>query len=80
MTPPSISIEASFDCTQRQLVTDIAWKIYARLGCKAPAPTEEPDYFWKSQHPTEKAVLAAAEEIFELFWGDSPDYSDEDED
>lgn len=36
-------------------------------------------YFFESQHPMEQAALAAAEDIFEIFWGDIPDYDDEDE-
>lgn len=69
-------IEADFDCTQRELVQDIARLIYSTHGYQLP---EDLMYLWRSQHPTEIGVLAIAEEIFELFYGDSPDYSDEEE-
>ena len=71
-----MEIKADFDCTQRELVQDIARLIYRSHGGTLP---EELMYLWKSQHPTERSVLAVAEEIFELFYGDSPDYSDEEE-
>lgn len=72
----TVTINTQFDCTQRELVVDIATLIYRYMGYKAP---ERLSYFYESQHPTEKAVLAAAEEIFEMFAGDSPSYDDEEE-
>lgn len=74
-----LKIDTQLDCTQRELVADIAWSIYNHLGYKAPLPLENPMYFFESQHPTERAVLAAAEDVFETFWGDSPDYDDEED-
>ena len=70
----AVSVEQQFDCTQRELILDIAAAIYATHGGKLP---EDPLTLWDSQHPTERAILIAAENIFEMFWGDSPDYSDE---
>ena len=67
----TVTINQSFDCTQRELVVDIARAIYATHGFRLP---EEINYLFKSQHPTEKYVLAAAEEIF---YGDSPSYDDD---
>lgn len=70
----TVTISQRFDCTQRELVIDIARIIYSSHGCKLP---EDSLYLWRSQHPTEKGVLAMAEEIFELFYGDSPEYIDD---
>jgi hypothetical protein len=75
-TPPSTSFNASFDCTQREIVVDIATLIYRTHGYEIK--DKPPEYLFQSQHPTERACLAAAEEIFEMFAGDSPDYSDDD--
>jgi hypothetical protein len=69
----AININQSFDCSQKELVTDIARIIYEKQGYTLP---NDPDYLWRSIHPTEKKVLRAAEEIFELFFGDSPEYED----
>jgi hypothetical protein len=71
----SMKIEQYFDCTQRELVVDIAGVIYRMQGCVLP----ENDllYLWKSQHPTEQAILSVAERIFAMFHGDEPDYSDD---
>ena len=78
MKKPSINFKASFDCTQRQIVVDIATTIYRSHGYEIK---DKPiGYLFESQHPTERAVLAAAEEIFELFAGDSPSYDDDDDD
>lgn len=71
-----MKIEQHFDCTQREAVLDIARIIYKTHGGTLP---EDPMYLFDSQHPTEQSVLYAAEQIFELFWGDSPDYDDEEE-
>ncbi|WP_446871199.1 hypothetical protein [Phormidesmis sp. 146-12] len=67
-------IRAQFDCTQRELVVDIARLVYASHGYQLP---QDLMYLWRSQHPTEQGVLAVSEQIFEMFYGDSPDYSDE---
>ena len=72
-----LQIQSQFDCTQRELVIDIARIIYRTHGGEMPP---DPTYLWRSQHSTEKGCLAAAEIIFEMFWGDSPTYQDEDED
>ena len=75
MKEKSISIEQHFDCSQREIVIDIARIIYRRQGFDI---SEMPlMYLYESEHPQEKAILAMAEEIFSLFWGDSPDYDDE---
>ena len=68
---------AQFDCSQREIVVDIANKIYRMMGYDAKQYGLM--YFFESQHPTERAVLATAEDIFEMFWGDIPDYDDENE-
>lgn len=68
----TVEIHFTTDCTQQELVHDLACIIYRRLGYVAP---QNVDYFLKSQHPTEIAVLAAAEDIFELLTADRPDYA-----
>lgn len=78
-TKKSITIgPVTYDCTQREVVVDIANRIYKMMG----HDTKQRGlmYFFESQHPTEKAVLATAEDIFEIFWGDIPDYDDEEDD
>ena len=76
---PSITIgPTTYDCTQRGIVVDIANRIYEAMGHNARKYGVM--YFFESQHPQEQAALAAAEDIFEIFWGDSPDYDDEDDD
>ncbi|NEZ62260.1 hypothetical protein D0962_05630 [Leptolyngbyaceae cyanobacterium CCMR0082] len=72
-----ITIENTYPCTQREMVVRIANRIYQAMDCNASG--QDPMYFYDSQHPTERAILAAAEEIFGMFWGDSPDYDDEDD-
>lgn len=62
------------DCTQREFVTDLAKTIYRGLGYIAP---DKPDYFFDSQHPTEIAILAIAETIFEQLTGDTHSYDDD---
>jgi len=76
-----MKITAEFDCTQKELVNDIAAIIYTSQGYGKAAEiiTANPDYLFDSQHPAERSALAAAEQIFELFYGDSPDYSDDEE-
>jgi hypothetical protein len=75
----TVTINASFDVTQREFIADIAWATYKQLGYTAPAPTEDLDYFFRSQHPQEQAMVAIAEEIFEMLTGDSPSYDDDPE-
>ena len=72
-----VRIEADFDVTLRQIVIDIARLIYRTHG--AELPVNDPMYLWRSQHPTEQAVRYTAERIFEMFWGDEPDYDDEED-
>lgn len=56
-----IKIEQHFDCTQKEFVEDLIRIICGKLGHKLP---EDPDYLFRSLHPTERAALHAAEEIF----------------
>jgi hypothetical protein len=70
-----VKIDQEFDCTQREIVIDIARLVYRSHGCELPG--NDRLYLWRSQHPTEQAVLYTAEVIFELFHGDEPDYSDD---
>jgi hypothetical protein len=72
----TITMYSQFDCTQRELVINIAKLVYRTQGCILPA---DPLYLWKSQHPTEQGVLHVAEAIFEMFYGDSPEYIDDPE-
>ena len=72
----TVSINTSFDCTQRELVINIARRVYDSMGYTLP---ENPEYLWSTQHPTEISVRIIAEEIFGMFAGDSPSYEDEDE-
>ena len=74
-----LKIRQSLDCTQRELVFDIAAKIYQAMGYKVLDVEDRLYYFERSQHPQEQAAWSAAQEIFEMFWGDSPDFSDEDD-
>ena len=73
----AVNIKSSFDCSQREVVVDIANIIYRSQGYDISG--KPLDYLFKSQHPQEQAVLTAAEAIYELLAGDSPDYDDEDE-
>lgn len=72
----TVTINQQFDCTQTELVLDIARLIYRAEGYVLPS---DPEYLFRSQHPAEQRVLAVAEEIFELFYGDSPDYGSDGE-
>jgi hypothetical protein len=73
-----MKIDHEFDCTQREIVIDIASIVYRSHG--GELPLDDPLYLWRSQHPTEQNVLYTAEQIFELFHGDEPDYSDDPDD
>lgn len=61
--------------TQREIVHAIAKLIYRTHDATLP---DDLYYLERSQHPTERAVLRAAEAIFEIFVGDSPDYASND--
>lgn len=74
---PTFTLSTEFYCSQREFIADIAFLIYQNLGYTAPTPKENVMYFFESQHPTEKACLNAAEQIFERLWDDWPDYDDE---
>jgi hypothetical protein len=74
-----MQIEFQTDATVREFIADLAWTIYRGMGYTAPAPTANLMYFFESQHPQEKACVWAAEEIFEILTGDSPEYLDEGE-
>jgi hypothetical protein len=71
-----MQVNQQFDCTQRELVIDIARTIYKMHGCNLP---QDQLYLWRSQHPLEQGILSVSEAIFEMFYGDSPDYSDDPE-
>lgn len=66
-----------FDCTQREVVFDIAAEIYRAMGYEVPDVDERLHYLERSQHPQERAAWATAESIYEVFMGDSPDYGDD---
>jgi hypothetical protein len=68
-------ISTDTDLTQRETVREIARIIYRNLGYVLPM--ENILYLWESKHPTEKAVLKSALDIFEMMTGDYPDYEDE---
>jgi hypothetical protein len=72
-------IEFETGQTQRQVVESLARLIYGNLGYTIgdDAPIT---YLWESRHPTERMVLSLAEQILEVFAGDSPDYSDDSDD
>ena len=63
------------DCTQKEFIAGLARTIYRGLGYVSPA--DKPEYFFRSQHPTERACLAIAETIFEQLTGDTPSYDDD---
>jgi len=67
---PSITL----DCTQQQVVQDIATIVLSTMGYVVPEGAIDPLH--TSTNPRIRQAIAAAEEIFEIFWGDSPDYSD----
>jgi len=71
-----MKINTELDCTPMEFLEDLVNKLYGMLGYKR-FPLS---YFLESQHPTEMACLQAAEEIFEMITGDSPEYTDLDED
>lgn len=64
------------DGSQRKVVVEIASMIYDTHGHSIEG--KDIMYLFESQHPQEQEVLAAAEAIFAIFWGDYPDYEDED--
>jgi hypothetical protein len=70
----AVHIEQSFDCSHKELVTDIVRIICRHQGCVL---ADDPIRFWQSKSPADISVLRTAEEIFELFFGDSPDYQEE---
>lgn len=72
-----VEVTIAFDCTQRGLVFDIATEIYRAMGYRVPDIDDRLYYFERSQHPQERAAWAAAESIYEMFMGDSPDYGDD---
>jgi hypothetical protein len=72
----AVKISETFDISQAEFIDDLCWIIYSRMGYADRKPL---GYFFNSQHPSEIAVLRAAEEIFELLTGDSPDYDDNEE-
>jgi hypothetical protein len=74
-----MKIEFETDCTQREFIADVAWKIYQAMGYRAPTPVANLMYFFESEHPMEKACVWGAEEIFEMLTGDTPDYSDDED-
>jgi hypothetical protein len=58
-----MKIEQEFDATQREIVIDIARLLYRNHhGCTLP---RDPLYLWKSQHPTERVVLATSAQVSE---------------
>lgn len=71
-----VAFSQNFDVTQREVVVEIAQKIYGAMG------TDIRDfpltYLFDSQTPQEIAILKAAEDIFEMFCGNRPTYDDED--
>ncbi|NER82925.1 MAG: hypothetical protein F6K42_25890 [Leptolyngbya sp. SIO1D8] len=73
---PKVTINTSFDYTQRQLVVDIAAIIYRSQGYDIT--DKSIDYLFNSHHPQERSILNAAERIFEIFAGDLPSYEDDD--
>lgn len=73
----TLRVDTAFDVTQRELIVDIAACIYKTHD--ADIRGKDTNYLFESQHPTERACLMAAEDIYEIFFGDTPDYSDEEE-
>jgi hypothetical protein len=71
---PSITFNTTLDCTQQQVVQDIATIVLSAMGYVVPEGAIDPLH--TSTNPRIRQAVAAAEEIFEIFWGDSPDYSD----
>ncbi|MEM6252262.1 MAG: hypothetical protein AAF821_05010 [Cyanobacteria bacterium P01_D01_bin.156] len=70
-----ITVNQTFNCTQRELVFDIAQKIY---GTMRPNNGKLllTDVFNK-QNPEKFAIIKSAEAVFELFVGYPPSYDDE---
>lgn len=62
--------------THHEVLEDIVNRIYQMHSGKG-ASKEPLSYFLNSQHPFEIDCLKAAEDIFEIFTGDSPDYDEE---
>lgn len=71
----TMDIEPEIPRTHHEVLEDIVNRIYQmHTGKGARYPLL---YFLNSQHPTEIACLKAAEDIFEIVTGDSPDYDED---
>ena len=68
-----MKIETDLDCSSMELMEDLVNKLYGNLFGTVRRPLS---YFLESQDPREKSCLIVAESIFEMFVGDSPDYSE----
>lgn len=75
-----MKIIVNTDATQRQLIHDFATIVYAAMGYRLPSGANANDYFWQSSRGREIAARQAAESIFEILTGDTPDYSDDPDD
>jgi hypothetical protein len=71
---PTNEPSITFNGTQQQVVQDIATIVLSTMGYVVPDGAIDP--LNTSTNPRIRQAVAAAEEIFEIFWGDSPDYSD----
>jgi hypothetical protein len=71
---PLLTFNTTLDCTQQQVVQDIATIVLSTMGYAVPEGAIDPLH--NSTNPRIRRAIAAAEEIFEIFWGDYPDYSD----
>lgn len=72
----TMDIEPERSRTHHEVLEDIVNRIYQMHSGKG-ASKEPLSYFLNSQHPIEIDCLKAAEDIFEVFTGDSPDYDEE---
>ena len=69
-----VEINQKFEATQREMVNGIAKLVFASHGWVLP---DDPMYLYESQHSSEKLILAVSEQIFQMFYGDEPDYIDD---
>lgn len=74
---PKLSVNRTFDGTQREVVFEIAQKIHGTLAVDR-GDLSGTDLF-NRENAEPSAILKAAETIFEMFFGNLPTYDDDEE-
>jgi hypothetical protein len=70
-----VKINTEFEGSQRDLINKISRVIATGAGYEIARDVDVVE----SMNPRSRHYCRVAEEVFEIFYGDSPDYSDEDE-